>query len=243
MLYQLLLLQLSAHLVADFTFQSQKWSDGKSKKSLTRYHFYHIIVVFLFAYVFSFDFKFWPAALSLSVLHLVTDIVKSYLHTKANSRTKKNVYFFVDQIIHIVLIVTISTLYHILFEIDFLLDVDLKIIAALTGFIFCSKPANILIKRILIAFYIELPVGNDEKSDESSDEKSLPNAGKLIGITERFLTLALIIVGQYGAVGLVIAAKSILRYNSAQKSEYILVGTLLSFSFATLTGILIRLLL
>jgi hypothetical protein len=240
MLYQLLLLQVSAHLIADFNFQSQKWSDGKSKKPITKYHLYHIIVVFVLAYVLSFDYNFWPAALSISFLHLVTDIVKSYLHRKTTNRTRKNMYFFVDQVIHVGIIVTISILYHWLFEIDFLFDLNIKIVATLAGFIFCSKPSNILIKRILIAFSIELPEEKNEKPEDSSDEKSLPNAGKLIGITERFLTLALIIVGQYGAVGLVIAAKSILRYNSTQKSEYILVGTLLSFSLATLTGILIR---
>ncbi len=72
------------------------------------------------------------------------------------------------------------------------------------------------------------------------DDVSLPNAGKLIGIVERFLALALIIMGQYAAVGLIIAAKSILRINGTQKSEYVLVGTLISFSIAVFSGILIN---
>ncbi len=87
------------------------------------------------------------------------------------------------------------------------------------------------------AFAIETPV----ESSSNPDEVSLPNAGKLIGIVERFLALALIIMGQYGAVGLIIAAKSILRINGIQKSEYILVGTLLSFGIAIFSGILINL--
>ena len=65
------------------------------------------------------------------------------------------------------------------------------------------------------------------------------NAGKVIGVMERFVTLALILMGQYEAVGLLIAAKSILRYNNNQKTEYVLVGTLLSFGFAILIGALI----
>jgi len=56
------------------------------------------------------------------------------------------------------------------------------------------------------------------------------------------MTLALILSSQFAAVGLIIAAKSILRFNAPQKNEYILVGTLLSFGFALLTGILINLL-
>jgi hypothetical protein len=55
------------------------------------------------------------------------------------------------------------------------------------------------------------------------------------------LALALIIVGQYEAVGLIIAAKSILRFNGTQKSEYVLIGTLLSFGIAASLGIFINL--
>ena len=86
-------------------------------------------------------------------------------------------------------------------------------------------------------FSIETPVDNPE----NKDEKSLPNAGKLIGITERLLTLSLILLGQYESVGLIIAAKSILRFNATQKNEYVLIGTLLSFGIATFTGIVINL--
>jgi len=47
--------------------------------------------------------------------------------------------------------------------------------------------------------------------------------------------------GKYEAVGLIIAAKSILRFNETQKTEYVLVGTSLSISIAVFVGILIRL--
>ena len=75
---------------------------------------------------------------------------------------------------------------------------------------------------------------------DSTSEKELENAGKVIGIVERFMALGLILAGQYGAVGLIIAAKSILRFNSPQKNEYILVGTLLSFGCAIIIGLLIN---
>jgi len=87
------------------------------------------------------------------------------------------------------------------------------------------------------AFSIETPFENPD----IEEEKSLPNAGKLIGISERLIALALILLGQYEAVGLIIAAKSILRFNATQKSEYVLVGTLLSFGIAVFTGIAIHL--
>ncbi len=56
---------------------------------------------------------------------------------------------------------------------------------------------------------------------------------------ERSLVLALILVNQYSAVGLIIAAKSILRFKDNTKNEYVLVGTLLSFGIAIILGVLI----
>ena len=79
------------------------------------------------------------------------------------------------------------------------------------------------------------------ETTNSDENKSLENAGKLIGIMERMITLMLILNIQYEAVGLVIAAKSILRFSSTAKSEYVLMGTLLSFGFAIFWGVILNL--
>ena len=97
------------------------------------------------------------------------------------------------------------------------------------------KPANILIREIFRFFEIKLETLRTEKDE-------LPNAGKLIGITERILTLTLIILGQYAAIGFIMAAKSILRFKETQtqKAEYVLIGTMLSFGIAIITGIFVQ---
>jgi hypothetical protein len=75
-------------------------------------------------------------------------------------------------------------------------------------------------------------------------ENSLANAGKWIGILERVIVLILVILNQYSAIGLVIAAKSVLRFNEKDrqeaKTEYVLIGTLLSIGLAILTGLLVK---
>jgi hypothetical protein len=62
------------------------------------------------------------------------------------------------------------------------------------------------------------------------------SAGALIGILERILILALLSVGQYAAIGLVLTAKSVARYDQIAKqkdfAEYYLLGTLLSTLWA-----------
>jgi len=77
----------------------------------------------------------------------------------------------------------------------------------------------------------------------------LPGGGRTIGLLERTLILLLILAGEPGGVGFLIAAKSILRFDAASKgaedrettqkiSEYIIIGTLASFTWAFATGFL-----
>ncbi len=72
---------------------------------------------------------------------------------------------------------------------------------------------------------------------------------RIIGWLERFLILIFIFIGYYQGIGFTLAAKSILRYGEIKSesdrkfSEYVIVGTLLSFSLAITIGILTRFLL
>jgi Ni,Fe-hydrogenase III large subunit len=70
------------------------------------------------------------------------------------------------------------------------------------------------------------------------------NAGKIIGETERIISLTFLLSGAPEAVGFVIAGKSILRFRDTDtiKTEYVLVGTLLSFTIAILAGVAINIL-
>jgi hypothetical protein len=229
---QLIILQFIAHLLADFTFQPQHWCNKKEKEIITRHHIYHILIVFATSYILSFDIGFWKAALFLTFLHFLIDVLKSWIIIT----TRIKYVFFIDQLLHLITIAGIVWLYKSFYGIDFLFEMETISLAVAAGFLLCAKPANIIIKFVLQAFEIETPV--DDQND--SEGKSLPNAGKLIGITERFLALALILLGQYEAVGLIIAAKSILRFRDTKKSEYVLAGTLLSFGIATLAGLVIK---
>lgn len=57
----------------------------------------------------------------------------------------------------------------------------------------------------------------------------------MIGNLERALIFLLIFIGYPAGIGFLVAAKSILRFEEAKKqklAEYVLIGTLLSFSMA-----------
>ena len=65
--------------------------------------------------------------------------------------------------------------------------------------------------------------------------EGLQNGGALIGQLERGLIFLLLLTGRPESIGFLIAAKSILRFEESKKlkqAEYILIGTLLSFSAA-----------
>lgn len=74
---------------------------------------------------------------------------------------------------------------------------------------------------------------------ETDGYQGLKRAGTVIGILERLFTVTLVLVGQYAAITILFAAKSIVRFGEAKErrfAEYYLVGTLASILFALLAA-------
>ena len=67
-------------------------------------------------------------------------------------------------------------------------------------------------------------------------QNGLPEAGRLIGQLERALIFLFVLIGEPAGIGFLIAAKSVLRFDTAKEdqkaSEYVIVGTLASFAWA-----------
>jgi hypothetical protein len=79
-----------------------------------------------------------------------------------------------------------------------------------------------------------------------ADNDSLLRAGKQIGYLERTLILTFVLIGQIPAVGFLLAAKSIFRFGDLRQSddkmrtEYVLLGTLFSFTLTIMLGLLVK---
>ncbi len=225
-----LLLQITAHTISDFYLQTNKSCAEKEQKGFKSPKLYiHFLITFLCAWLLSFSFSFWWVALIIAVSHLLIDAMKCYA-------SKCKGIFFIDQFIHLIVIVAVCYLWKSNLP-DCVNGVDEKYIALLLGLLVCLKPSNIIIKEIIKVANIKVSKGNDDNTED------LPNAGKLIGIVERLLSLVFVLLGQYEAVGFIIAAKSLLRFAEGDKakSEYVLIGTLLSFSLAIFVGVAIKL--
>ncbi len=230
----LLILQFIAHLLTDYTFQPSVKALEKNEYGFrSKFLKWHILLSFLFSWVLSFQWLFVTGALAISLSHWLIDGLKIYLN---RSRRLGKYAFFIDQGMHLAILGIVVLLYQRFFNTEPVFDfpAHTTIPAIIAGFLFCSKPANILVKEVLGVFDIRVRKTGTEETD-------LPNAGKLIGIVERWLIVVFILISQFEAIGFLLAAKSIMRFKSDEslKTEYLLTGTLLSFAIAIATGLLI----
>ncbi|TLP81227.1 DUF3307 domain-containing protein [Maribacter sp. ACAM166] len=219
-----------AHLIGDFILQPSKWVLHKQSNKITsRYLYLHVLLHLLLYLLLLWDLSLWKIAVAISVGHFCIDLLKLY----ADSIFKnKSIPFFIDQGLHIVLIYC-CVFYTDLYEYTLALfqNLDWYLITAV---VFVTYPAAIIMGKILERM----------SSQIETDHKSLPNAGKYIGIIERLFVLIFIVIGRWEVIGLLIAAKSVFRFNDLKErnnrklTEYILIGTLVSFGLAILAGLL-----
>lgn len=224
-----MILQLIAHFLTDFYGQNEKTCQMKGHDGFrSKYMYAHAFITFLIAWLLSFSIEFVWFAMIIGVSHLMIDGVKYVLK-------KWKYVFFVDQLAHLSVIVTVVILFC---QNNFILEQEwiptTKVLLWILGVVICLKPTNVIIKEVLRTFEIKT-------ADTVEMVNELNNAGRLIGNLERMLTLLFVFMSQYQAIGFLLAAKSILRFKdtATAKTEYVLVGTLLSFGIAILVGTLI----
>ena len=223
-----------AHLLGDFILQPNSWvADKENRKLKSSYLYFHVLIHTVLSFIFLWDLKLSWVAVLVGISHFIIDACKLSFQ---KIQTKKR-WFFIDQVLHVAVIGGIS-LYFSEFNFEFLKDQDfLKMIMAA---LFLTSPASIFIKLLLSSW---TPVTGEENSVQSD---SLSSAGKYIGILERLLVFTFIVVNHWEGVGFMIAAKSVFRFSDLAQAkqrkltEYVLIGTLLSFGTAVLAGILIK---
>jgi len=219
-----------SHLLTDFMLQPNKWIQKRKEKHFASVHLYmHGILTGILAWIFI-GWQYWGVALVIMITHILIDGWKSY-------RKENLLYFITDQSLH--LIVIVSCWLYLFFSWT---DVTLKWHEINTnavfwkmaaGIIFLTMPAGILIGKM-----------TNHWREKIADAESLNNAGKWIGIAERIIIVIFVLNNQYSAIGLLVAAKGIIRFNEKDrpeiKTEYLVIGTLLSIATAVVTGLIIK---
>ena len=220
-----------AHLIGDFVFQSKKSVEAKEKKKLKSPVLYiHVAIHIALLFLILWDMTLWPIILTIGVTHFIIDASKLLFQKKKTRR----LWFFIDQLLHVIIL---FSAYYLFTDNSFNYESIFteNTLLLITCVLFLTQPVSILMMTIFSKWNIEkLTSGNE----------SLKDAGRYIGMLERLLVLVFIITNHWEAVGFLITAKSVFRFGDLKESkhrkltEYILIGTLISFGIAILTGIL-----
>ncbi len=225
---------LLAHLLGDFLLQPDAWVASKEKKKIKSGKFYlHLAVHTGLSLLFLAHWRYWYVILLVVLSHGFIDLLKLYLQKKHNRRF----WFFTDQTLHLLSIFLITLLYGYHHQILSRKDLTLPDVFWVygTGLFFLSFPCAFAIKTAL-AYYTP-------KTEIKKDE-SLHKAGLYIGMLDRILVFLFVITQHWEGIGFLLAAKSIFRFSDLTKAkdrkltEYILIGTLLSYGIAILMGLL-----
>lgn len=237
----LLLRILIAHFLSDFIFQPTSWAQNKDKKGIqSPYFWYHISVTIGILAMMLGSLYLWPVLLTVSAGHILIDAVKPILRNS-------NVWMFIaDQLVHLLLIVVVWLSFTDQFQLFWTLTSEMALIQKnwwiLLFYIILGIPSSVAIGKMTQKW-------SDELEGVISEKKSagLKDAGKWIGILERLLIFTFIVINQFSAIGFLLAAKSVFRFgdlkNSSEhkKTEYIIIGTFISFSVAIAAGLTYKL--
>ncbi|MEA5071662.1 MAG: DUF3307 domain-containing protein [Petrimonas sp.] len=220
------------HLAGDFILQPKSWVEEKEKQGAKSLKLYlHSLIHGVLVWLVLWDLRHWAVALSITILHVGIDMVKLSFQKKNN----KTGWFLMDQMLHVLSIVVLWYLFF---------NPDISFGALAENLQFWIYVTAILFLTVVCGLGIQVLLTNWTKDIYLDKEKSLPNAGRYIGILERLLVFLFVILGRWEAIGFLIAAKSVFRFGDLKDSrnrkltEYILIGTLLSFGIAIVTGIL-----
>ena len=242
---------LVVHLLADFPLQPRSWVEDKARhRARSRFLLLHALLHGVLAAWVVAGFALLHGGLSsgqvlttllvIAISHWLIDLLKVTLLTRISQAGG----FLLDQGLHLTVIALLwlsltPNAYGLLSALG----------AAIAGwqaglvvgtYLVIYMPMGVLIGQLLAHWAPQMP------PSAKADNDSLLRAGKQIGYLERTLILTFVLIGQIPAVGFLLAAKSIFRFGDLRQSddkmrtEYVLLGTLFSFTLTIMLGLLVK---
>lgn len=222
---------LLAHFIGDFVLQSQKWIKHKEKHKFASFYLYlHVLIhALLLLILLNFEKKYFLSISIICLTHLVIDGIKLLKPLK-----NKRLLFFLDQAAHLTILNWASKEWSFGVYLEpYMTEKNLLFLLAI---IMLTSVSSIVLKTIFSAW--------EKDINKISEDHSLANAGRYIGMLERLFVFAFVLLNQWEAIGFLLAAKSVFRFGDLTKAsdrkltEYILIGTLLSFGIAIALGVI-----
>jgi hypothetical protein len=213
---------LFAHVMADFVFQTG-WMVANKRRAAGLAAHGAVVLATLVAATGGLD----PALLWLTAMHLATDALKARAPQGLAA-------FLADQAAHLVALAALAMWQPGLCAAGLWGGIAPLpgLMALAAGAVLATRAGGFAVGLLMAPFARQLP--------PQDLTEGLKGAGLVIGLLERGLIFALVLLGQPGGVGLLMAAKSILRYGAVKDdrglSEYVIIGTLASFGWALIAG-------
>lgn len=224
-------------LLVEFGWPGSRWQEAKKRTFFRSGQLYgQSLIAGLMAYVFAGT---WPRVEIIPLVAATYGVI-DYGRLRRNGQKPLLLFLYVQG----GYLLAISCLWLILTDnwrdavrlVERILT-DQNMMAILTGYVLCSAPLGHIVGMATAKWQKELAT--------TGGSDTLADAGRWIGILERMLILTFVLLAQYEAIGFLIAAKSLLRFREGDRgqkhSEYVLVGTLMSYGLAILIGLLIKL--
>jgi hypothetical protein len=221
---------LLAHFLSDFMLRKNSWMEDIRKKHFGSIYLYlHTLITAATAFLLL-GWKYWMVAVIIFITHTVIDGIMSYLRDEPAS-------FLINQALHLLVILLCwwfsfrsITDFNPLWQ-HFSGNTPLWI--NITGYFFVTAPAGFVVGQLTKKWRAQL-----------ENAEGLANAGKWIGILERVMVLTFVLLGQFASIGLLMAAKGIIRFGDNQrtevKTEYLVIGTLWSIGIAVIAGLAMK---
>ena len=229
---------LLGHIIGDFYVQTDKIAE--KKKNSIKYMLIHCLI---YTAVMGIGFYALNRGTAETLIissfiflsHLIIDLIKRKYDKKAVKYEYIN--FLIDQFIHIMILLLI--VYIGKQQLHFQINNNLMInslnvktcFVVASAVLVCWKPASIFVS--LVFKIIPETIEQADQTMKTNEKTEIEGAkiGSWIGIFEREIILILGLMGQFGAIGFVLTAKSLTRFKQLENksfAEKYLVGTLLS---------------
>lgn len=223
----LLIRLLLAHILADFVFQTKKMVENK--KWFSGSMLLHICMVFGLTWLFGGRLL---LAVLITALHWLTDGLK--ISAKQKFPDKKSIIFAGDQLMHVLFIILVWAGYLKLFG-----KLHLPASTILTNYKYSLYLLGYAVVIWPLSYFLKFFL---KKFTPGVSADKIQHGGRLIGQFERIIILSFVLLGQYEAIGFLITGKALIRFTDDEKlsSEYVLLGTMMSYALCILTGLLIN---
>jgi hypothetical protein len=236
----LLIRLLVGHFAADFLLQSKGMADKKERKAWKSGMLYlHSALYAAILFLAAGRWGCWPwLVLLLFVSHVLVDGWKA-------ERKNRTLAFVCDQLAHLAVLILIfgmltrwanGTLGRSFVQ----AWNSPRLLIVFLGYLIILRPTGMLMSVL---------TGPFRKQLAEEESRGLGLAGFWIGCLERAFLLTFVLLGHLSGIALLLGLKSLFRFGeikdpaNRRETEYILIGTLLSFGFALTVGLSVKALL